>query len=272
MNRLFDRYVPGLRQLAVLVFWVLVGALLGNLVSTALLSMFGQDAGMECATVVSYPVLFIPAMVYAAIRSRRSDRDGVRLDSSDFSPHSGVACAAVAMVATLGSGFCADEITYLLPQMPEALEQMLESMTSGTLWINLLCVSVFAPLFEEWLCRGMVLRGLLAAKMKPVWAIVLSAVFFAVLHMNPWQALPAFLLGVLFGYVYYKTGSLKLTMLMHCTNNTFALILSRIPALEDVDGWSEVLDKPVYCASLAACAAAVVLCVYFFSRIKARSW
>ena len=41
----------------------------------------------------------------------------------------------------------------------------------------------------------MVLRGLLGHKVKPVWAIVISAAFFAIIHLNPWQAIPAFLLG-----------------------------------------------------------------------------
>lgn len=68
---------------------------------------------------------------------------------------------------------------------------------------------------------------------KPVWAIFWSAVFFAFIHLNPWQAVPAFILGCLFGYVYYKTGSLKLTMLMHFTNNTFSLIFSNIDKFKD---------------------------------------
>ena len=82
--------------------------------------------------------------------------------------------------------------------------------------------------------------------MTPSGAIVISAAFFAILHMNPWQAIPAFILGLLFGYVYYKTGSLKLTMLMHCVNNTMALVLSRIPSLSDVETLMEVMSPWAY--------------------------
>ncbi len=52
--------------------------------------------------------------------------------------------------------------------------------------------------------------------MNPALAIAISAIFFATIHGNLWQGISAFILGSFFGYVYYKTGSLKLTMLMHC--------------------------------------------------------
>ena len=89
------------------------------------------------------------------------------------------------------------------------------------------------------------MRGLLN-RMSPFAAITMSAAFFAVIHMNPWQAIPAFILGLLFGFVYYKTGSLKLTMLMHCVNNTMAVILGRIPALKDADTFLDMMSPWAY--------------------------
>ena len=136
--------------------------------------------------------------------------------------------------------------------MPEVLKNALEQLTEGPLWVSLLSVSVFAPLFEEWLCRGLVLRGLLQ-KMNPASAIGVSAAFFAILHMNPWQAIPAFILGLLFGYVYYKTGSLKLTMLMHCVNNTMAVVASRIPSLSDAETFMDVMSPWAYICIYIAC-------------------
>ena len=88
--------------------------------------------------------------------------------------------------------------------------------------------------------------------------------------------LPAFLLGVLFGYVYYKTGSLKLTMLMHCVNNTMAVVFSKIPSLEEADGFADVLSPWAYAGIFLACvafvaAACVVLRNIPFSKEGARS-
>jgi hypothetical protein len=159
--------------------------------------------------------------------------------------------------------------------VPEWFEKIMEQMMNGPVWITLISVSVFAPLFEEWLCRGLVLRGLLQ-KTHPASAIMVSAAFFAILHMNPWQALPAFLLGILFGYVYYRTGSLKLTMLMHCVNNTMAVVFSKIPSLEEAEGFADVLSPWAYAGVLVACVAfvaatAVVLRNIPFSKDDARS-
>lgn len=265
----FSYYVPGVADMFILLALLLLGSIIGNVITSVFTLTLGQNAALEYGMLIAYPVMFIPAMMYASAKSGRNsfNKEGIKLDSSNFSPVGGALCATVVAVATLALGFCTDALTELLPKMPEFLEELMKSMTSGTLWINLLSVSVFAPLFEEWLCRGMVLRGLLGNNVKPVWAIIISAAFFAFIHLNPWQAVPAFLLGLLFGYVYYRTGSLKLTMLMHCTNNTFAVIMSNIPALEDMESWQDVLIGPLYWLIFAACLMLVVLSLMFFKKI-----
>lgn len=265
----FSYYVPGVADMFILLALLLLGSIIGNAITSVFTLTLGQNAALEYGMLIAYPVMFIPPMMYASAKSGRNsfNKEGVKLDSSNFSPVGGAVCAIVAAIATLALGFCTDALTELLPKMPEFLEELMKSMTSGTLWVNLLSVSVFAPLFEEWLCRGMVLRGLLGNNVKPVWAIIISAAFFAFIHLNPWQAVPAFLLGLLFGYVYYRTGSLKLTMLMHCVNNTFAVILSNIPALEEMESWQDVLSTPLYWLIFATCLMLVVLSLMFFKKI-----
>ena len=158
----------------------------------------------------------------------------------------------------------------LLPDMPSWLEETMKKMLENTpVWVTLISVSVFAPLFEEWLCRGIVLRGLLKT-MRPFSAIAVSAAFFAILHMNPWQAIPAFLLGILFGYAYYKTGSLKLTMLMHCVNNTCAVILSRIPEFKDAETFMDILSPWAYWSIFAASLLIVACSIVILNSIGRR--
>lgn len=265
----FTYFVPGVAEMFILLAWLLAGALLGNLVSLPLALAFGQETGMEYAMVVAYPLMFIPPMLYASIKSRGNsfNRSGLLLDSSHFSPLGGALCVLFVVLATLSAAFCSDAILSVMPDMPPFLEEMLKSMTQGNIWLNFLCVSIFAPFFEEWLCRGMVLRGLLGNKVKPVWAIVISAVFFAFIHLNPWQAVPAFLLGCLFGYVYYKTGSLKLTMLMHFANNTFSLVMSNLEGFEDAESWLDVLPGTRYWIIFACCILLLVLVIRAFGRI-----
>jgi Predicted metal-dependent membrane protease len=265
----FTYYVPGVADMFILLALLLAGALVSGLVQIPFLAILGRETGMEYAMLVSYPLMFIPPMLYASIKSRNNSftKNGLLLDSSHFSPLGGALCAVFVVLATVSAAFCSDAILAYMPEMPSWLEEALTSLTQGTLWVNFLCVSIFAPFFEEWLCRGMVLRGLLGNKVKPVWAIVISAVFFAFIHLNPWQAIPAFLLGCLFGYVYYKTGSLKLTMLMHFANNTFSLVMSNIDAFKDVESWVEVLPGMRYWIVFAACILLLVLVIRAFSRI-----
>ena len=264
-------YVPGVGGMLVLLLLVLGGALIGNFVTLIFTAIAGQQAAIDYAMLIAYPLQFLPAIMFVAIKSRNLSYSagGFALDSSHFSPQKGWICALLVMAGTFAAAFATDALSSVMPPMPEWLKTVMENMTGGVLWVNFLLVSIMAPLFEEWLCRGMVLRGLLnAGKMKPVWAIVISALFFAIIHMNPWQAIPAFVLGLLFGYVYYKTGSLKLTMLMHFTNNTLALAASRI--WPDAETWTDIIGAQ-YWPYFGLALVVLGLVVLAFSKIKPQS-
>lgn len=267
----YSHFLPDMRGMLMLFVMFLIGALLGNLIVGALTLTLSSQFASVYGTVISYPLMFVPPMLYASYKSRKAELSswaedgsplaGIPLDSNSFGPMGGCRLALIASVATIAAAFVAEPINTLLPEMPEILKKAMEQLTEGPLWVSLLSVSVFAPLFEEWLCRGLVLRGLLH-KMNPTSAIMVSAAFFAILHMNPWQAIPAFILGLLFGYVYYKTGSLKLTMLMHCVNNTLALVMTRIPSLADAETFMDLMSPwayvCIYVASVVFVAAAVI--------------
>lgn len=110
-------------------------------------------------------------------------------------------------------------------EMPEWMEDTFMSMYGTNLVSNLLCMGVIAPLLEELLFRGVILGGLLR-RMDPWWAILWSSVIFAVAHLNPWQAMPAFLMGCLFGWIYYRTGSYWTIGGMHAFNNVSTILLT----------------------------------------------
>ena len=261
----YSHYLPGFGGMIGLFLLFLLGSLLGSLISGVFVLMMGSsESVMQYSMLIAYPVSFIPPLLYASAKSRRNEffDKGYALDSNNFGARGGFAMAVIVSIATLAAAFVCEPVSVMLPDMPETLKKSLELLMDGPLWAALLSVSVFAPLFEEWLCRGLVLRGLMK-RMNPTGAILVSAAFFAILHMNPWQAIPAFLLGILFGYVYYRTGSLKLTMLMHCVNNTFSLLLSKIPGLEDIESFMDILSPWAYAGIYVACilmlASAVIL-------------
>lgn len=209
----YNYFIPNPLEILAILFLLLGGALIGNVIAAGFMLLM-PGATSDLLTLISYPVMFIPPMIYASSRSRSNAMfdEGRTIDAAGHWGNIGMlGCAAMVMVATVALSFLVDIVNSLMPAMPEWLENMLKGMTQGHFLINFICVSVFAPFFEEWLCRGMVLRGLLNYKrkskadgtikhgIKPVWAIVISALFFALIHMNPWQAIPAFVLGCLFG-------------------------------------------------------------------------
>ncbi|MCL1926171.1 MAG: CPBP family intramembrane metalloprotease [Syntrophorhabdaceae bacterium] len=75
------------------------------------------------------------------------------------------------------------------------------------------------PIFEEWLHRGIILKGLLT-HYSPFKAIMWSAVLFSVTRLHtPRQVLEVFCFALMVGWVYWQTKSLWHCMLMHMVNN-----------------------------------------------------
>ena len=272
-------YVPGVKGMFGFIGWFLLGGLLGGIVQAVLGLFLSQQAVLDYGMIVVYPLQFLPAMVYAANQSRKNMLfdPGYVLDNRHFSPYGMGLAILITVVMTFASMFAFDLPNYWNMQLTlkssfmakfyELFTELMKQMTGGPLWSSFLVVAIFAPIFEEWLCRGMVLRGLLT-KMKPVWAIVISALFFAVIHGNPWQALNAFLIGLMMGYVYYKTGSLILTMVIHFVNNGTSVILSNIESLKDYEYMIDMMDKSSYYLVVAVSVIILAACLWAFSRIK----
>ena len=271
-------YVPGVGGMFALLGWFLVGNLLGSVLVAILGAFLPAQVIMDYAMLVVYPLSFLPAMVYAAHKSQRNSlfEVGYKLESSHWGPFKGWQLALITVALTYSTMVAADLPNYLnyklttsipwLNGFYESFMELMGKMIGGKFWSSFLLAAIFAPIFEEWLCRGMVLRGLLS-KMKPGWAIVVSALFFALIHMNPWQALNAFIIGVIMGYIYYKTGSLWLTMLVHFVNNGTAVVLGQISGVEDTTYWIEQMDRGTYVLVYVLGVAALVACIRAFKRI-----
>ena len=91
---------------------------------------------------------------------------------------------------------------------------------------------IVAPFTEEFICRYMVLGGLLRTT-QPRRAILLSAVLFSGLHLSLWQAPATFLIGLLLGWTYYRTRSLALCIGMHALHNFLIILLPVIVPMID---------------------------------------
>lgn len=108
--------------------------------------------------------------------------------------------------------------------MPEFINQAFEELAVSPI-ILILSVVVVAPIYEEIIFRGILLKGM-TKKINPTIALVISALFFALVHMNIPQGVNAFLLGLVIGFIYLRTGSIYLSIFAHFVNNFMALTLS----------------------------------------------
>ena len=95
-----------------------------------------------------------------------------------------------------------------------------------------LAVGLLAPFSEEIVLRGAILKELLKSpKLSPLspWAaIAISALFFALIHFNPAQMPHAFVIGLLLGWMYWRTGSILPGVAYHWANNSMAYIIYNI--------------------------------------------
>lgn len=106
-----------------------------------------------------------------------------------------------------------------------------------------LAVAVVPPLCEEIAVRGTIMQPL--RRYGDVYAIVISSVFFGILHGNLVQAPFAFIAGLAFGYAVCATGSLWTGILIHFLNNMYSCILAF--AMEDL---GEKAYTKIYVASI----------------------
>ena len=281
-------YTPGVAGIFAILGWFLAGMILGSLVNIALLFL-APGFPLYYSMLIIYPVQFMPVLMYVRLKSMRNstfDR-GYALDSNHFGAKGGALTAILMAFGTIALALMLEPLMALMPDMDENLVRTMEQLLDGPLWVSLLSMSVFAPVFEEWMCRGIVLRGLLNYSRKgdpgedgsrrgmtPALAIAISAIFFATIHGNLWQGVSAFILGSFFGYAYYKTGSLKLTMLMHCVNNTVSVLSSKLPAFKDFGADASLLDIVptwVYVIIFIVSAAILFLAVRHLAKIKTAS-
>ena len=102
--------------------------------------------------------------------------------------------------------------------LPEASQPQ-----SQGLWAIVTAV-VFAPVFEEFIFRGIILESLLRRHRRMV-SVVVSAALFAIVHFQPAVVFTAFVSGLVLGTIYLHTNSIFATIILHSINNAVAYSL-----------------------------------------------
>ena len=117
------------------------------------------------------------------------------------------------------AGFLKESFSYM--------EELLSPITSGNLILTIISVGIIAPFVEEFIFRGVIFK-ILNKNISALWSIIIQAILFGVFHLNLIQGGYASLMGILFGYVTYKTKSIWPAIVMHISNNVFACIIPLI--------------------------------------------
>lgn len=157
-----------------------------------------------------------------------------------------------------------EPLTMWIP-MPEYMKEMFGRLFQRDA-VTLLMVAVAAPVCEEWMCRGVIAKGLLRHS-TPGKAIVWSAFIFALIHLNPWQALPAFVFGLFLGYVYWKTQSLWPCIFIHFVINGLSFLLLFLFPEMDVNASMREIAGADYWKLYVMAALAAVYVGYLVKRL-----
>lgn len=105
--------------------------------------------------------------------------------------------------------------------------RLFETRSSGESLLLVVGVTVLAPLGEELLFRGYLMR-VMGARYGSALAVLITSVLFALFHFNPASVIALFALGVVFGLLRVWTGSIVPSMLAHAIQNgvASAMVLS----------------------------------------------
>ena len=225
------------------IFLFLVILLMSSLIGVALstIFIFAGDTGMRIAQGLSSIMMFVvPPIVYYYLTRKEHQMHALgfrKLAHPWWLILIGVALMFVSIPFTtrlttwnegMNFGPTFQKLEDYLKALEEAAqattEKMLNVSTIGGLLLNLLIIALIPAVGEEMTFRG-VLQQSLTRRLNPHLAIILSAAIFSFIHFQFYGFLPRMFLGILLGYMFYITGSLWTSILMHFVNNGTAVLL-----------------------------------------------
>ncbi len=142
------------------------------------------------------------------------------------------------------------------------MENILEPLSGGSIFISLLTVGIIAPFTEEFMFRGVIFKTL-NKNISILWTIIIQALFFGLFHGNLIQGTYATLLGLVFGYITYKTRSLWPAVIMHMINNIIATILPFI--LKNIPSTTNIFIVFIIVGALG-----LIISLYFINKMNIR--
>jgi membrane protease YdiL (CAAX protease family) len=129
------------------------------------------------------------------------------------------------MLASFGLAIVLGELARRIPGWKDFRDAIVNGLGQSGMLAAILAALVAAPVLEELLCRGVLLRGLL--RRHSAWtAASVTALVFAVVHLNPWQGVVALPLGLAFAWLAIRTGSVLPGIVAHAVVNSSSLLVA----------------------------------------------
>lgn len=169
-----------------------------------------------------------------------------------------------------------------LPESMATLEQMLRNiqqlandttekfMTEGSLFSGLLIVAALAAISEELLFRSVIQKAFIKICKNAHVGIILTAIVFSAFHGDFFGFVPRFILGLMLGYMFYLSGSIFPSMLMHFVNNGTIVMLYYLNKKEvinvDIETFGLTDNVLVIALSLIVTVAIFVVCYRFRNK------
>jgi len=138
------------------------------------------------------------------------------------------------LILSLGAMVISDEINILVDKVipaPESflqLEAMLTPENPISMIILIITIVILAPVGEELLFRGFLQKFLEDTWGDITKAILISSLFFAAIHFNPYWLIQIYFLGVLLGYIAWKTASVIPAIIFHIVINGSSLLFTHL--------------------------------------------
>lgn len=168
-------------------------------------------------------ILVLPIFIYLMrkIKSVTIDKNGIKITQL-------LKYICIAIVFMMIGNLVGNIITTFIGNMMtndviNPIEQLIEN---SNIYINLLIISILAPIFEELFFRKLLIDRTIRYGAKL--SILLSAFMFAIFHGNLSQFFYAFLLGGLFAYIYIETGKIIYPIVIHACVNFYGSVASLI--------------------------------------------
>jgi len=216
---------------------LIIGSIFGTM-DPSILS--GAEPGLTTylAMFIGQGFLIVPVLIYIK-RKNFNFRDSFRLNfiSRDI--------IYTTVFISVGAMILSDELNILIGMIipiPDSflqIEALLKPKDPFALVLLIITIVIIAPIGEELLFRGFLQKGLEKAWDDVTRAILFSSLFFAVIHFNPFWIIQIYFLGVLLGFLSWKTNSIIPCIIFHMIINATSLFFTSIEdSIEPIILWN----------------------------------